>query len=73
MMSGAINRPGVVIHYVDAVFGKDGDIAIREKEHLASMLEKRGDVAGDKIFSIAEPYDRGWANARRDNLVRITG
>ncbi len=72
-MRGAINWTAIVIHHADAALRQDGDIAIREEENLASVFEKRGDIAGDKIFAVAEADDGRRADAGGDDFVRVAG
>src|SRR5271169_5861225 len=73
MMRWAIDRAAVVVHHTDAFLRQNGDIAIRQKEDLASVFEKRGDIARDKIFAVTQPDYRRRTNTRRDDFVRIAG
>ena len=50
-----------------------GDVAIGQKEHVARVGENRGDIAGDKIFVLAQADHRRRARARRDDFVGVGG
>jgi len=71
VVRGAFDGAAVVVHDMDAFGGENGDVAVGEKKHLASVLKKGGDIAGDEIFTIAKPNHRGRAQARGNNLLRI--
>src|SRR5690348_13200293 len=69
----ALDGIGVVVHDANAFFGKHDDVAVGEEENIASVLEERGNVAGDEIFVVTQADD-GWrTETRRDNLLGILG
>ena len=72
IMSDAVDGAAVVIHHANAVLGEDGDVAVSEEENFASVLEKSGDIAGDKIFVIAEADDGGRADAGSNNFLGVS-
>ena len=73
VMRFALDSVAVVIHDANTFFGEDCDIGINEEEHSSRVFKKGGNVAGDKIFAIAETDNRGRAAAGSDDFIGIAG
>src|SRR5207245_3800534 len=71
MVSEAFDGVAVVVHHADAFCRKNGDVSVGKKKHFAGVLEQRGDVTGDEIFSLAKPNDRWRTQAGGNDFLRI--
>ena len=67
----APNGLAVEIGELHAVGSDDGEIAIGQKENVASVIEDRGNVGGDKVFVVAEADHQRRSIAGGDDLVGL--
>ena len=52
-----LDRASIVVHDADAIFGQNGNVAVDEEEDVTRMFKQRRNVAGNKIFTIAQADD----------------
>src|ERR1700735_115128 len=71
VLDRAVDGVAFEIHQADALRGEHGDFAVAEEEHIASVLENRGNIACDKKLVLTQPYHNGRAKACRNYLERI--
>ncbi len=71
VVRGAVYGTPVMIHYFDALRRQHGDVSIGQEKNLPGVLQERGNVAGDKIFTLAEPDHGGGPQTSRNDFVRI--
>jgi hypothetical protein len=55
------------------VRGEHREVAVGEEEEVAGVVEDGGNIAGHKVFVLAQPDHRRRPLPRRDDLVQILG
>ncbi len=62
-----------MVHHAHTIGREHGDVAVGEKENLAGVLEKSGNIASDEVLTPAEADNRRRAHARGDDFLRVVG
>src|SRR6185369_13013647 len=66
----ADNGLAVEVGELHAAWRNHREIAVTQKEEVASVIEDRGNVGSDKVFVLAQPDDGGRAVTRGHDLIR---
>ena len=73
LVSGPLHRVAFQVRHANAFPGQNRNIPIRQKENVPRVLQQGWNIAGHKIFAVAQADNRRRPNARRDQLLRILG
>ena len=66
-----LNRRALKIRQPHAIGSDYRDVAIRQKHHVARVMQHRRNIARHEVFVLAQANHRGRSQARRHDFVRV--